>query len=311
MRRGLRRQVLGQRRSLAARPKNIEDPVEHLADVHVARPTAAPRRRDHWLDQRPLRIRQIARVTQAAPCGGLPVFRRPHRVARSAPTPHPSDRSGNASRAVRRLAGVQASTSRTPPECFGCPTMNHKRFIRFNNFLDRLLEKLVDPRNHLMHANPISVCQAEQVICYSYDVIESIKARVEEMNMGQEYNSPKIIKISDSNGSVFHDAQINRNETRRGVVQVSDNSSMRLRAGEKLSIETEIDPSFSPDDYRVEWTYTNPAPEHIEHQGRRITIDLRECHVREDFAVYCKLISNQSWHRCGDCAASGPIGQIG
>ena len=51
----------------------IEDPVEHLADVHVARPTAAPRRRDHWLDQRPLRIRQIARVTQAAAGGGLPV----------------------------------------------------------------------------------------------------------------------------------------------------------------------------------------------------------------------------------------------
>ena len=107
--RRLRRQVLGQRRPLAARPKNIEDPVEHLADVHVARPTAAP-------------------------AGSL---------ARSAPTPHPSDRSGNASRAVRRLAGVQASTSRTPPECFGCPTMNHKRLIRFNNFLDRLLDKLL------------------------------------------------------------------------------------------------------------------------------------------------------------------------
>ena len=105
--RRLRRQVLGQRRPLAARPKNIEDPVEHLADVHVARPTAAP-------------------------AGSL---------ARSAPTPHPSDRSGNASRAVQRLAGVQASTSRTPPECFGCPTMNHKRLIRFNNFLDRLLER--------------------------------------------------------------------------------------------------------------------------------------------------------------------------
>ena len=90
--RRLRRQVLGQRRPLAARPKNIEDPVEHLADVHVARPTAAP-------------------------AGSL---------ARSAPTPHPSDRSGNASRAVRRLAGVQASTSRTPPECFGCPTMNRQ-----------------------------------------------------------------------------------------------------------------------------------------------------------------------------------------
>ena len=47
----------------------------------VARPTAeAAPWRDHWLDQRPLRIRQIARVTQAAAGGGLPGRSdRPHR----------------------------------------------------------------------------------------------------------------------------------------------------------------------------------------------------------------------------------------
>ena len=33
-----------------------------------------------WLDQRPLRIRQIAWVTQAAAGGGLAVCRRPHRA---------------------------------------------------------------------------------------------------------------------------------------------------------------------------------------------------------------------------------------
>ena len=167
--------------------------------------------------------------------------------------------------------------------------------IRF--FLDRIVE----PRNRLMHSNPISVRQAEQVICYSYDVIESIKVRIEELNMGREYNAPRIVKLSDSNGSAFHDAQIRRNRTGRGHVQVSDYSPTRLRAGEKLSIEAEIDPSFSPDDYRIGWTYENPAPEHKGHQGRRITIDLRECHVKEDFTVYCNVTStNQSWHRCGD-----------
>ena len=77
--RRLRRQVLGQRRPLAARPKNIEDPALSTSRTFTSR-GRPPRRRDHWLDQRPLRIRQIARVTQAAPCGGLPVFRRPHRA---------------------------------------------------------------------------------------------------------------------------------------------------------------------------------------------------------------------------------------
>ena len=80
------------------------------------------------------------------------------------------------------------------------------------------LERLVDPRNSLMHSNPISVRQAEQVICYSYDVIESIKAHLEELNMGREYNAPRIIKLSDSNGAAFHDAQIRRNNTGRGGV---------------------------------------------------------------------------------------------
>ncbi len=80
MHRAFGRQVLGQRRTLAARPKNIEDPVEHLAEVHVAWPTATTRRRNQRLDQQPFRIRQIARVTRAAAVGGSSVFRRPHRA---------------------------------------------------------------------------------------------------------------------------------------------------------------------------------------------------------------------------------------
>ena len=162
------------------------------------------------------------------------------------------------------------------------------------------LKRLIEPRNRLMHSNPISIRQAEQVICYSYDIIESIKVHIEKLNMGREYNAPRIIKLSDSNGSVFHDAQIRRNATGRGHVQVSEFTSTRLRAGEKLSVESEIDPSFSPDDYRIEWIYANLAPEHKGYRGKRITISLRECHVREDFTVYCAVISNQSWHRCGD-----------
>ena len=163
------------------------------------------------------------------------------------------------------------------------------------------LKRLVEPRNRLMHSNSISVRQAEQVICYSYDVIESIKLRIEELNLAQEFNAPRIIKLSDSNGMEFNDSQIRRNATGRGHVRVSEYSSKRLRAGEKLSIESEIDPSFAPCDYRIKWIYENVALERKEYQGKRITIDLRECHVKEDFTVYCQVTStNRSWHRCGD-----------
>lgn len=60
--RALGRQVLGQRLPLAARPHYVEDAVENLADVHRALATAALGRRNQWLDQRPLLVRQIAIV---------------------------------------------------------------------------------------------------------------------------------------------------------------------------------------------------------------------------------------------------------
>ena len=163
------------------------------------------------------------------------------------------------------------------------------------------LTKLVEPRNRLMHSNPISVRQAEQVICYSYDTIESIKHYITRLNMGKEYNAPRIVHLSDSNGCSFHGSQIVRNNTGRGHVHVTEATSVRLRAGDRLSIEMEVDPSFSANDYRIRWTYENPSAEHDGYRCKRITIDLRECHVRKDFTVYCTVTAiNQSWHRCGD-----------
>ena len=162
------------------------------------------------------------------------------------------------------------------------------------------LGKIAGPRNPLAHSNPISVRQAEQVLCYSHDVIDAIKKHMEKLNMGKDFNAPTIVKISDSNGSVFYDAQIKRNSTGRGTVNLNEDDSTQLRAGDTLSVEVEVDPSFSPNDYRIEWVYKNQASEHTGPLPSRITIDVLECHVGFEFAIYCKVISNQSWHRCGD-----------
>ncbi len=59
------RRVLGQRAPLAAGLQHIENPVHHLAKVHIARPTAALGRRDQGRDQRPLRSAQVARIASA------------------------------------------------------------------------------------------------------------------------------------------------------------------------------------------------------------------------------------------------------
>ncbi len=47
--------------------------------------------------------------------------------------------------------------------------------------LRNMLNKLIEPRNRLSHANPITNRQAEQIICYSHDIIDSIK---------EYYNNP-------------------------------------------------------------------------------------------------------------------------
>ena len=162
------------------------------------------------------------------------------------------------------------------------------------------LERIAVPRNLLAHSNPISVRQAEQVICYSHDAMDAIKDYMETLNMGKDFNAPTVIKIFDSNGSVFYDAQIKRNSTGRGGVNLSEDRSHWLRVGDTLSVEVEVDHSFSPYDYRIEWVYKNQKAKHTVPLGNRVTIDILECHVGFEFAIYCKVISNRSWHRCGD-----------
>ena len=160
------------------------------------------------------------------------------------------------------------------------------------------LDRLITPRNALAHSNPLSVRQAEQVICYSHDVIDAIKRRMEEINMAKDYNAPTIIKITDSRGFVFHDSQIRRNQTGRGGVNLAENDTAWLRIGDTLGLEVEVDPSFSPDDYCIEWVVPNkerPFP-----SGSSFVLDVTESHVNYAFTLYCRIISNKSWHRCED-----------
>src|SRR3984893_11598431 len=59
---------------------------------------------------------------------------------RAAPTRCRSDHWGSASRGGRQHGDVQLSTFGTPHPRFGCQRRNHNRFLRLNNFVDRLLE---------------------------------------------------------------------------------------------------------------------------------------------------------------------------
>lgn len=62
--RALGRKVLGQPLPLAARPQNVEDGVEHLADIDLAPAPAALGGWDQRRGQRPFRVRHIAGITK-------------------------------------------------------------------------------------------------------------------------------------------------------------------------------------------------------------------------------------------------------
>ena len=162
------------------------------------------------------------------------------------------------------------------------------------------LKRLVKPRNQLYHANPISIRQAEQVICYTHDIIESLKNYYTELNEASNYNVPMIIKITDSLGNEIHSTQIKRNNTGRGACILTKDEKNFLRPGDNLQLGVEVDASFPIDSYDIEWVCRYPGYETINNDRNFVLLIDEKC-VREDFTVSCKVTSRQGWHRCGDC----------
>lgn len=161
------------------------------------------------------------------------------------------------------------------------------------------LERLIPIRNKLYHAQPISNHEALQALCYSQDTITSIKKGYKNKNMEKMYNAPTFIKLTDSLGNQFNESQFIRNATGRGMCNF-DRGSNLLNVGDKLIIETVVDPSFEPSSYVVEWVFHAQNQSNYIQNGNRIEIEIEKKHVRHDFHVYCKVTSSKDWHRCGD-----------
>jgi len=159
-------------------------------------------------------------------------------------------------------------------------------------FMSRLLE----PRNMLAHANPISLQQAEQVICYSNDIIDSIRAYYAEAGMQKEYNVPLILKVTDSFGNVFFRNQMLENGT-GGVFKIlRDDSRYFLRPGDILTVEVEVDPAFEPNAYTISW-WSTPALHQEISNSPKLAINITARHVAYSFSVHCSIKSEREWHR--------------
>jgi hypothetical protein len=165
--------------------------------------------------------------------------------------------------------------------------------------LREMLGRLVTPRNALYHANPISVHEAYRILCYSMDVVQSLKDHYAGVGMAQQYNVPTVIRVSDSLGRVVHLSDGNRSPQGFGMVDYSNNPSAYLRCNDTLSIEVDIDPSFDSSEYDIQWTIANlPGP--VPHTtGRKFTLKLSERYVSTRLCAVCRVISKKNWHKIG------------
>jgi len=158
------------------------------------------------------------------------------------------------------------------------------------NFLNRLLV----PRNHLSHANPISIRQAEQVICYSNDIVYALRDFYAMIGKADAYNAPIILRMWDSFGHSEHAQAANAALPHK--FDYSDDPASYLRPGDTQTIEIEVDPSFSDEGFIVKW-----AANYVDHQpGERLVkfvLPIEDRHVGYQMPIVIKIISHQDWHR--------------
>ncbi|MBL9176596.1 MAG: hypothetical protein JNM65_00960, partial [Verrucomicrobiaceae bacterium] len=157
------------------------------------------------------------------------------------------------------------------------------------------LGRLLVPRNNLAHANAISTRQAEQIICYSNDVIESLKGYYRKLGMHETYNVPTILKVTDSFGNSFSRSQFGSVHDGGIMRNFIDEPLFFLRPGDMLTLEVEVDPAFDPTTYSITWASTKQWEGVL--TDAKVIIPITNKQVGQQFDVQCRIKSNKDWHR--------------
>ena len=158
------------------------------------------------------------------------------------------------------------------------------------------LERIIGPRNKLAHANALSLREAEQAICYSGDVVDSLKEYYRNMGNQKDFNVPTIVQFSDSFGNVIYREQMIAVAPLGVMVDLKDNPRCYLHPGDILTFQIEVDPSFEPSDYSVSWTSFGP-PILGSTTAPKLVIPITLAHVGEQLDFRCTVTSKKEWHR--------------
>jgi len=162
------------------------------------------------------------------------------------------------------------------------------------------LSRIVPIRNALSHSNPISIRQAEQVICYSNDFIEGLKKYYEQRGMDRMWNVPRFIKATDSLGNVFYPNEDMLATLSCHVFDLS-NTNNSFKVGDTYTIELEIDSTFEESLYLIKWS---EKPHDIYRSdlfnSKIYSKTFDESNVMHTFTISADIISTKTWHRFGN-----------
>lgn len=157
------------------------------------------------------------------------------------------------------------------------------------------LGRIQAPRNNLAHANAISARAAEQIICYSNDVIESLREHYKSLNMQQEYDVPLILRITDSFGQTFTRGQLMQVHDGGVYLSYLANPSHHLRPGDTLTLELEVDPAYDQDSYSIGWSSTKGLLGTCD--SSKLVVTISDRHVGQSLDIQCRITTKMSWHR--------------
>lgn len=155
-------------------------------------------------------------------------------------------------------------------------------------YLKFLFERLKSIRNNLSHANSLSIRDAEFVLSLTTELIESFKAYYKKEGMQQEYNVPQIIKITDSFGNVI----IRRNFDIVEHHDFSNKPECHLRPGDTLSIEVEVDPSYTEARYQFRFGGARDYS-----YDKKLIYIIKNSDVNPKKVIHCQIRSDKEWHK--------------
>lgn len=156
------------------------------------------------------------------------------------------------------------------------------------------LNRLIPIRNAVSHANPISVRQAEQAICYSQDFVEGLKKYYKVRGKEKMFNVPQIIRVSDSLGNVFYVGDKEKNS-----LGVTFNVPQKLQCGDTYSVELEIDSSFRKEEYTIKWKMAKTDCSQFDNSNKFV-VSLEPKHVSQNTYLFVAITQNKEWHKFGD-----------